>query len=267
MGLTGRKFSEGVKAKEQSRAARRATRSTGRDVAATRCPLSLAPGFSRVKRLGETIQPLQRFPAPGKPLKRFASFAPRATSCVPGVASKRRRGGRVFFNAEAQRAQRIAECFPVRFVVGSWFVTLPSASLCVLRASALISGRPLLRSPRWSRESGKPLMRFAFVERPDTRLKPGANEIPKLLEFDHQTFPFTACLNRGDAVGGPPPSRRLTAFDVGEGDSHPRSRFSIQCMFLNCGNDAPPPCVGCVSRRDGGAPTASSRLTSQFNPR
>ena len=63
-----------------------------------------------------------------------------------------------------------------------------------------------------------------------------------------------------DSVGGPPPARRLTAFSVGEGNSSPLSRFTIRWTFLNCGKDARPPRANGVSRRDGGAPTASFRL-------
>ena len=42
----------------------------------------------------------------------------------------------------------------------------------------------------------------------------------------------TPCrLNRNDAVGGPPPSRRLTAWAVREGNSRPRFWFTVRWAF------------------------------------
>ena len=50
--------------------------------------------------------------------------------------------------------------------------------------------------------------------------------------------------NRNDADGGPAPRRRLTAFDVREGDSLPRFWFTIPWAFMNRGEYATPPRCG-----------------------
>ena len=115
MRLTELWFTERMNPNERTRDERRAAP----NAPTTRCPVSLAPGFSRVRWRGKMVQPLQRLPAPGKPLKRFASqiSAARARKpqpqrgCVlqPRVARAKRAtlGGReqIAFNPNGVAAQ------------------------------------------------------------------------------------------------------------------------------------------------------------------
>ena len=66
--------------------------------------------------------------------------------------------------------------------------------------------------------------------------------------------------SRTHAVGGAPPSRRLTAWAVGKGNYSPALLVHLSVNSLNGGKYARPPRLDGVSRRDGGGPTASFRL-------
>ena len=85
MRLTELWFTERMNPNEEARDERRAKRRAAHDAPSTRRPVSLAPGFSRVRWRGKMVQPLQRFPTSGKPLKRFASFERRDTRLKPGA--------------------------------------------------------------------------------------------------------------------------------------------------------------------------------------
>ena len=83
MRLTELWFTERMNPNEEARDEWSANESAAHDAPTTRRPVSLAPGFSRVRWRGKMVQPLQRFPAPGKPLKRFASQISAARARKP----------------------------------------------------------------------------------------------------------------------------------------------------------------------------------------
>ncbi len=81
------------------------------------------------------------------------------------------------------------------------------------------------------------------------------------LNAENQGFNrVSSVLNRNHAMGGPPPSRRLTAWESPRGQIVRELLVPYSVRILGCGKSARPPRLDGVSRRDGGGPCASLRL-------